>query len=1108
MHHHSSSVLASAGRSALSGNGVHTSQNASMPPNNFSLAAGLAELQRREADVESRRQIYAEVTGPDYSAGMYGSSTFGGSTSNSPYVSAPRKQHRFHSDLNVRPIPGWLGQRTASREAISRERDILPPNESGNYFAQLATVAVSPFEKGIAQSSYIFAQPYGHPYSQPQSARLSKPARRRSTKTQPRQPHSAREPTSPMMWQLHTPQQQPQQSPPSVQRQHTQPSPQRSSRRQAAVQDRSPRTSHQRVEMPSGASLIASIPKVEHPPDRVVHMPTRRQLSQSQQKQPLGRSPRRVEPSPAEQRAAKAAAFSSATGPWNRNLQPDATSSTPPPPSEEEIRACTALLSSLECPLMRLIGAPLRRDDVITILTCALDPDTASPVNNGSIANTSIQPAHSSYCLKYVRSFARAGYAFWCPVSAPPLPSTDIPSADVTPLSVSQQVAWICDSLHEVSDLRHSITRLMQSRTDCAIFDPRAPITGVAGFDSLQVQSLIESVALTLRMQLIPNQSASDSFPSSVHPLFRGVELERQMLSALHHLNDEMGRGGAAYGGQFTRMEQLVTHLATVISKAPVPIQTTVHTAHSLSPQRKPSPPQQQVVSPRSAVGPSAVSPSRHLVVSQSHGSLSSPKSTTKNKPVVKLSAGIAAALPRLPTPPTNVSPFPSWPSLERAQQSLRQLQQQESKEQMMPAPAASPRFLQRGRGRRVGVAGNGPVVSASFAALSPRSETQRLGLPSARPVAGIVSPYAEDTSDVPSVSMRSGELRGQVVAQQSLIESLEAALLFSERARVEGLAPTRTHLQQQQSPKMQSKQSPSVQQSNMTSGTFQEQFHARKQQMGLISPSTQSPEKIAAATNNATALAAQRSTLRIQKERMESLRNAFEAEQARELALQQRRDAHKPALPAEAMGRSPTSGAMQQHKISRISAAAPTSEYNNWQSPSRAQQSSSSFSTIDANQGGARISTVRRAPNLSDSTPSHPSNDGSEASARQPRVPARDLSNVQTAKEENHSDSPSNPLPSEPSTASMTLQRKLLRMHLSHLGSSLFSAELLSTGVFLFPPRAGSITDSQLDAFLTVGGLSGPSGDTAAQRTMALIDQLVRRRIEVRSVDELLRMI
>src|SRR5947209_1271901 len=82
-------------------------------------------------------------------AGKYGSSTFGGYSGSSTAYEPPRKQpHRFHSDLNERAVPaGWLSQRSASREAHSRERDAIPAADPDSYFARLSTVVVSPFEK-------------------------------------------------------------------------------------------------------------------------------------------------------------------------------------------------------------------------------------------------------------------------------------------------------------------------------------------------------------------------------------------------------------------------------------------------------------------------------------------------------------------------------------------------------------------------------------------------------------------------------------------------------------------------------------------------------------------------------------------------------------------------------------------------------------------------------------------------------------------------------------------------------------------------------------------------------------------------------------------------
>jgi len=96
------------------------------------------------------------------------------------------------------------------------------------------------------------------------------------------------------------------------------------------------------------------------------------------------------------------------------------------------------------------------------------------------------------------------------------------------------------------------------------------------------------------------------------------------------------------------------------------------------------------------------------------------------------------------------------------------------------------------------------------------------------------------------------------------------------------------------------------------------------------------------------------------------------------------------------------------------------------------------------------------------------------------------------------------------PSAATLALQRKLLRLHLSNVAPRLFAASFVATGALAFPPPAGSaaaLSDAQIDALLEAGAgrpLHGPSASSAAQRTMDLIDALVKKRVELADFDDL----
>jgi len=550
-------------------------------------------------------------------------------------------------------------------------------------------------------------------------------------------------------------------------------------------------------------------------------------------------------------------------------------------------------------------------------------------------------------------------------------------------------------------------------------------------------------------------------------------------------------------------------------------------------------------------------------------------------------------------SPPPAVLPgesFPTWPSLDQAREQLQQQQRQqqsyasqmESKEQSplgFTSELSSPRGIPaRSRAAiaspRVGgggSSGGGHAVSASRS-ISPRSAQQmvRSFMPSHRPTASTVSTWSETSAAAvpqtgnaasfapghsatpaaverielnhysPSQQERDAdqfaqdELRRRVAEQQALIENLEAALAQSEKARLDAeISVSTQQLQLTPQPPQQSFDAPSPRRAAAASSA------ARAPSFGGLSPTLSSspsaPQlQLGVPVDAATSLAAQRSTLRIQQQRLARMREELEAEKARVQAIRMKRDPSnvKPAVPTQAyptqqpsyeqlLGRSPSVPTLQSGvpdaKYSRIPQLRDAEQSFGYtspdeqlsprcapQQPSQSQQQQqhhpvlavanyeSERSSMPPKSTRQLLAEKQRSAEKPHQQPMQPSQPAAPAPAptlphKQSPAPAAALHAAPSVAHEPVVSAP--PLPA-PTSKAKALQRKLLRLHLFHCATSLFAEDVLQSGALLLPPDGRAMPDAFVDALLAMdAGAGGPFGPQAAQKAMALVDALLKRR-------------
>jgi hypothetical protein len=261
---------------------------------------------------------------------------------------------------------------------------------------------------------------------------------------------------------------------------------------------------------------------------------------------------------------------------------------------------------------------------------------------------------------------------------------------------------------------------------------------------------------------------------------------------------------------------------------------------------------------------------------------------------------------------------------------------------------------------------------------------------------------------------------------------------------------------------------------------------------------------------------------LRIQQARLDRLREELEAEKARVVAKQHRRDPSmlKPAVPmqshpqqfqqqqpqpqqqSQGLGRSPSISSLLQHspgKQSRI--------------PQLREDLSPSRSAVPPQQQQHQPQPLQQQQLIHAALAPH------SITEHSPPKSARQLVAAQQAREQQgeHELMPASAsavpralayAPALPAATekSKSLQRKLLRMHLYHNGSALFSEDLLHSGALHFPPSPShSWTDAQIDALLAVDANGLPYGPQAAQHAMALVDRVARRKRPLDSLEALI---
>jgi hypothetical protein len=386
-------------------------------------------------------------------------------------------------------------------------------------------------------------------------------------------------------------------------------------------------------------------------------------------------------------------------------------------------------------------------------------------------------------------------------------------------------------------------------------------------------------------------------------------------------------------------------------------------------------------------------------------------------------------------------------------------------------------------------------------------------------------------------------DLRRRVAEQQVLIENLEAALAA---AQAEKTNPTAHNIPSSVSraaapPAIGSAQAhPSLQSQRSVSQLSSDVLTPRRGTQATtafphLSAAVASASfstvgggvALGVPVDAAASLAAQRSTLRIQQARLDRLREELEAEKARVVAKQHRRDPSmlKPAVPmkphpqqfqqqqpqpqqqSQGLGRSPSISSLLQHspgKQSRI--------------PQLREDLSPSRSVVSHQQQQHQPQPLQQQQQQL----SHAAMMDPHISELSPPKSARQLMAAQQVRELPQQGAPlmpalavptavaaprAVPLPSSPAATekSKSLQRKLLRMHLFHNGSALFSEDLLQSGALHFPPSPShSWTDAQIDTLLAVDANGLPYGPQAAQHAMALVDRVARRKRPLDSLEAL----
>jgi len=386
-------------------------------------------------------------------------------------------------------------------------------------------------------------------------------------------------------------------------------------------------------------------------------------------------------------------------------------------------------------------------------------------------------------------------------------------------------------------------------------------------------------------------------------------------------------------------------------------------------------------------------------------------------------------------------------------------------------------------------------------------------------------------------------DLRRRVAEQQVLIENLEAALALAQAEKANpaahvipspvprAAAPPATGSAQAHSP-VQPQRSVSQLSADVLSPRRGPQVVTAFPPLSALAFSSSSAGgggvALGVPVDAAASLAAQRSTLRIQQARLDRLREELEAEKARVVAKQHRRDPSmlKPAVPmqphppqqfqqqqpplqqSQGLGRSPSISSLLQHspgKQSRI--------------PHLREDLSPSRSVVPPQQQQHQPQQLQQQQQLI-----HAAMAPHSITEHSPPKSARQLMATQQMREQQPQQGghefmsastaltatvPARPVPATAPAAtekSKSLQRKLLRMHLFHNGSALFSEDLLQSGALHFPPSPShSWTDAQIDALLAVDTDGLPYGPQAAQHAMALVDRVARRKRPLDSLEALI---